>query len=45
MYISRLPTSECGRLIADALKDSVAELRREDETRVSQYVDTKPLSE
>ena len=42
MYISRLPVSDCGRLVADALKVSFAELRKEDETRMTQYVHTEP---
>jgi len=36
--ISRLLASECGRLVADALKDSVAELRNDEEARISRYV-------
>jgi len=39
------PHLMCGRLVADALKDSIAELRKDDETRMSQYVYTKTLSE
>ena len=38
MCIGRLPASEYGRLIADALKDNLAELRKDDETRMSKYV-------
>jgi len=44
MRIGPSPASECGRLIAEALKDSLAELRKDDETRMSQYVHTE-LSE
>ena len=44
MRIDRSPASECGRLIAETLKDSLAGLRRDDETRMSQYVHTE-LSE
>ena len=43
-YIGRLPASEHSRLIADALKDSLTELRKDDEARMSQYVHTE-LSE
>ena len=38
MCINHLLASEYSRLIADALKDSLAELRKDDETRMSQYV-------
>ena len=44
MRIDRSPASECGRLIAETLKDSLAELRKDEETRMSQYVYTE-LSE
>ena len=44
MYTSCLPASKCGRLVADALKDNLAELREDDETKMSQYVHTE-LSE
>ena len=44
MCISRLFVSEYGRLIADAVKGSLAELREGDERRMSQYVHTE-LSE
>jgi len=30
--------SECGRLVAGALKDSVAELRKDEEARISRNV-------
>ena len=36
MWISRLLASEYGRLVADALKDSVAELRKDEEARVAE---------
>jgi len=39
---NRLFASECGRLVAAALSDSVAALRKDDETRLSQYVRAKP---
>ena len=34
----RLLVSECGRIVADALKNSVTELRKDDETRISLFV-------
>jgi hypothetical protein len=33
-----LPLPERSRLVADALKDSLNELRKEDEARMSRYV-------
>ena len=44
MCIGRLLASEYSRHIADALKDSLTELRKDDEMRMSQYVHTE-LSE
>ena len=44
MRIGRSSASECGRLIAETLKDDLAERRRDDEMRMSQYVHTE-LSE
>jgi hypothetical protein len=38
VHISRWLMSECDRLVADALKDSVTELRKDEGTRVSQCV-------
>jgi len=38
MNISRIVASHCGRLFSDVLKDSIAELRKDEETRISQYV-------
>ena len=38
MCIGHLSASEYGRLVADALKDSLVELRKDDETRMSRYV-------
>ena len=40
IFIGRLPVSECGRLVA--LDESVTELRKDNDTRISQYVHTKP---
>ena len=44
-FVLRVPTvllvSECRRSVADALKDSVAELRKDEETRISLYVHAK----
>ena len=40
MYTRRLPASKRGRLVADVLKDSVKELRKDDEARTSQYAHT-----
>ena len=42
MYIGRLPVSECGRLVAGALTESVMELRKDNDARMSQYVRTQP---
>ena len=42
MHIARLPVSECGRLVANALHESVTEMRKDNDTRMSQYVHTKP---
>ena len=42
MCIGRLPLPERSRLVADALKDSINELRKEDETRISRYVPRNP---
>lgn len=42
MYIARLPVSECRRLIAKALNESVTELRKDNDTRMSKYVHTEP---
>ena len=42
MHIGRLPVSECGRLVAGALNESVTELRKDSDTRMSQYVHTQP---
>ena len=39
--VASVLASKFDRLVADALKDSVAELRKDEETRVSQYVHTK----
>jgi len=39
--IGHLLASECDRLVADALKDSVAELRNDEEVRISRYVHTR----
>lgn len=36
--VSRLLPSECGRLVAGVLKDSVAEVRKDEGARMSQYV-------
>ena len=36
-----LLVSECRRSVADALKDSIAELRKDEGTRVSLYVHAK----
>jgi len=38
MCATRLFASDCRRLVADALKDSISELRKDEEKRVSQYV-------
>ena len=38
MCAARLFASDCRRLVADALKDSISELRKDEEKRVSQYV-------
>ena len=37
MDIIRLLASEYCRLVADALKEGIAELRKDEENRVSQY--------
>ena len=42
IHIPRLPVSECGRLVANALHESVAEMRKDNDTRMSEYVHTKP---
>ena len=36
------PYLNADRLVADALKDSINELRKDDETRMSRYVSTEP---
>ena len=36
------PYLNADRLVADALKDSINELRKEDETRMSRCVSTEP---
>ena len=41
MCIGRLPVSKCGRLVADTLK-SVTELKKDNDTRMSQYVQPNP---
>jgi hypothetical protein len=41
-YAGRLPVSECSRLVANALNESVTELRKDNETMMSQYVRTEP---
>jgi hypothetical protein len=40
MCIGCLLASDCGRLVADALKESVGELRKDEEKSVSQYAHT-----
>jgi len=40
--IGRLPVSECGRLVAGTLNESVTKLREDNDTRMSQYVHTQP---
>ena len=42
MCIGRLPASKCGRLVADVLKDNLAELRKDDEMKMFQYVQQNP---
>ena len=42
VYIARLPVFECRRLVANALNESVTELRKDNDTRMSQYVHTEP---
>jgi len=42
MCIARLPASECRRLVAKALNESVTELRKDNDTRMSKYVHTEP---
>ena len=42
MHVSRLPVFECGRLVAGALNENVKELRRDNDTRMSQCVHTNP---
>jgi hypothetical protein len=41
-YAGRLPVSECSRLVANALNESVTELRKDNEMMMSQYVRTEP---
>ena len=36
-----LPASECSRLVADTLRDSIAGLRKDEEARASQYAHSK----
>jgi hypothetical protein len=38
MYFGRLPISECRRLVANALNESVTKLREDNDTRMSQCV-------
>ena len=42
MYIPRLPVSERDRLVAGALNESVTELRKDNDTMMTQYVHTDP---
>ena len=42
VYIARLPVSECRRLVAKAFNESVTELVKDNDTRMSQYVHTEP---
>ena len=41
-HIDRLPVSEYRRLVAGALNESVTELRKDNDKRMSQYVHTEP---
>ena len=41
MHVNGLPVSECVRLVADALNESVVELRRDNDTRMLQCVHTQ----
>ena len=36
MYTCHFPAPECRKLVADTLKDSIMELRKDDEKRMSQ---------
>jgi hypothetical protein len=43
MYIGRLSISEsCRRLVANALNESVTELKKDNNTKISGYVHTEP---
>ena len=37
MCTTRWITSKCCRLVADALKDSVAEIRKDEENRIARF--------